>query len=116
MSNDLQCRQGDEYDDFEVDASHFNGDGLLLMALSRVRKLSGLKLKGCSTLAQMKFKAAVNWRVVHEMAKYFILPPLGVKWAAELHNKWVRAWEHHERKRERDEDEGGQARVVARRC
>ena len=41
--------QGDEYDEFEVDASHFNGDGLLLMALSRVRKLSGLKLRGCAS-------------------------------------------------------------------
>ena len=58
------CRaQGDEYDEFEVDASHYNGDGLLLMALSRVCKLSGLKLTGISSMKQFKFKAKIDWKV-----------------------------------------------------
>ena len=45
----------------------------------------------------MKFKATINWKVVHEMAKYVTLPLQGVVWAAEMHKKWVAAWEQHER-------------------
>ena len=59
----VRLYQGDEYDEFEVDASHYNGDGLLLMALSRVRKLSGLKLTGISSMKQFKFKAKIDWKV-----------------------------------------------------
>ena len=38
----IKLFQGLEFDEFDVDASHFLGEGLLLLALSRVRKLSGL--------------------------------------------------------------------------
>ena len=74
---------------------------LLLMALSRVRKLSGLKLKGCASLEQMKFKASINWKVVHAMSKYFSLPACGVEWAAHMHKQWVAAWAQHDGRRGR---------------
>ena len=74
------------------------GEGMLLMAISRVRKLSGLKLIGCYSLKQMKLKATVDWKVVHSMAKYFDLPPAGVRWAAELHARWLDAWSQHDRR------------------
>jgi hypothetical protein len=93
----IKLYQGLEYDEFELDTSHFMGDGLLLMGLSRVRKLDGLKLKGIYSMKQMQFKAKIDWKVVDLMSHYFDVPAEGREWARGSRAAWEKAWREYDR-------------------
>ena len=58
-----------------------------------------LLIKGIYSMAQMRAKAQIDWKVVYMMSKYFPLPPEGVEWAREKHAMWEDAWEQYERRK-----------------
>jgi hypothetical protein len=95
----IKLFQGLEFDEFELDTSHFMGDGLLLMGLSRVRRLSGLKLTGVYSMKQMAYKAKLDWKVVDFMSKFFDVPAKGREWAKGCREAWEKAWREHDRSR-----------------
>ena len=113
----VKLYQGQQFDEFEVDATHFHPDleGLLGMAMSRVKVISigfaarsqaslltcvccarqsldGLRLVGVRNRQALKAKATADWKVVLFMSQYIRLPHAAIEWARRRQELWRDSW------------------------
>jgi len=93
--------QGLQFDEFHVDTAGWNPNawGLLGMAVSRVKRLSGLKLSGVGTAAWLQKKATANWKVVLEVSEYLEVKPAAKAWAERCRELWCEAWAREDARR-----------------
>ena len=94
--------QGLQFDEFHVATWGWNPQawGLLGMAISRVRSLSGLKLSGVGNNAWLRKKATANWKVLVELYPHMQLDDAAVHWAITCRDAFIAAWEREDRRRE----------------
>lgn len=93
--------QGLQFDEFHVATWGWNPKawGLLGMAISRVRSLSGLKLSGVSSSSWLKKKATANWKVLVELYPHMRLDDGALHWAITCRDSFIAAWRREDARR-----------------